>query len=160
MVNFLKFLTFYFLNCFGLNFAFSHLVLVSGSRWLCTQNLYGNFQPWLTRHPNVNKWISSPDLCNFRQFHRHILKNRTMLFTATFISASEKIEVGLKKNKRLILFCLMSRREGLSDIPVLTFFFPHVKWRYFQLHVSGLWNTVDSRYLDFQGTLWYSSRYP
>ena len=53
--------------------------LVSGSQWLCTQNLYANFWPWPARHPNVNKWVSSPDLLNFSQFHRHIFKTPTML---------------------------------------------------------------------------------
>ena len=38
---------------------------------------------------------SSPDLLIFSQFHRHSLKNRTMLFPTTFISRSEKIGVGL-----------------------------------------------------------------
>ena len=33
----------------------------------------------------------------FSRFHRHCLKNRTMLFPTTFISAPEKIGVGLKK---------------------------------------------------------------
>ena len=78
----------------------SHLTpdnLVRGSGWLCTQNPYANFLLWLTRHPNVNKQVNSPDLLIFRQFHRHILKNRTMLFPTTFISTSEKIDVGLEK---------------------------------------------------------------
>ena len=46
---------------------------------------------------NVNKWVSSPDLLISCQFPRHILKNWTMLFPATFISTSEKIGVGLEK---------------------------------------------------------------
>ena len=46
----------------------------------------------------------------FSQFHRHILKYGTMLFPTTFISMSEKIGVGLKK------------QVAKSDIPVLTFF--------------------------------------
>ena len=48
------------------------------------------------RHPNVNKRVNS-DLLIFRQFHRHILKSRTILFPTTFISTSEKIGVGLEK---------------------------------------------------------------
>ena len=71
--------------------------LVRGSRCLCTKNPYANFRPWLTRHPYVNKRISSPDLLMCRQFHRHNLKNQTMLFPATFITTSEKIGVGLEK---------------------------------------------------------------
>ena len=47
--------------------------LVRGSRWLHTQNLYASFRPWLTRHPNVNKRIHSPDSLFFSKFHRHIL---------------------------------------------------------------------------------------
>ena len=47
--------------------------LVRGSRWLYTQNLYASFRPWLTRHPNVNKRIHSPDSLIFSKFHRHIL---------------------------------------------------------------------------------------
>ena len=39
--------------------------LVRGSRWFCSQNIYANFQPWLTRHQNVNKRVSSPDLFIF-----------------------------------------------------------------------------------------------
>ena len=51
--------------------------LVRDSRWLCTQNLYGNFRPRLTRHLHVNKRIISPDLMIFSQFHKHILKSQT-----------------------------------------------------------------------------------
>ena len=83
--------------------------------------------------PNVNKRVSSPNLLILSQFHKHILKTRTMLFPTTFISASEKIGVGLKKtttkkqnkkkkNKRLIFFYLISPGEELSDIPVFIFF--------------------------------------
>ena len=84
--------------------------LVRGSNWLCTQNLYANFQPWLTRHPNVNKWVSSPDLPIFSKFHRHILKNWRMLFPKTFISALEKIDVGLKKQAANFSFSFTGRR--------------------------------------------------
>ena len=48
------------------------------------------------RNSNVNKWASSPDLLIFSQFHRHILENQTVLIPTTFISAPEKIGVGLK----------------------------------------------------------------
>ena len=44
-----------------------------------------------------------------------------MLFPTTFISASEKIGVGLKKQAANFLFNF-TLREGLWDIPVLTFF--------------------------------------
>ena len=55
----------------------------------------------------------------FRQFQRHILKNRTMLFPATFISTSEKIGVGLGKQASLTLMgtrkptvrCLITRPD-------------------------------------------------
>ena len=40
--------------------------LVRGSRWLYTQNLYASFRSWLTRHPNVNKRIHSPDSLIFK----------------------------------------------------------------------------------------------
>ena len=96
-------------------------ILVRGSRWLCTQNLYANFRPWLTRHANVNKRVSSPDLLIFSQFHRHILKDQTMLFPTTFISASEKIGVWASKSK-LQIFDYISPGQGKSDIPVSTFF--------------------------------------
>ena len=43
------------------------------------------------------KWVSYTDLLIFSQFHRHTLKNQTMLFPTTLISASEKIGVGLEK---------------------------------------------------------------
>ena len=56
------------------------------------------------RHPNISKRVSSPDVLIFRQFHRHILKNRTMLFPATFISTLEKIGVGLEKQVAIFLF--------------------------------------------------------
>ena len=59
----------------------------------------------LAKTSKVNKGVSSPDLLIFIQFHRHILKNRTMLLPTRFISASEKIG------------------EGKSDIRVLYFFF-------------------------------------
>ena len=39
-----------------------------------------------------------------RQFHSHILKNRTMLFPTTFISMSEKIGVGLLKQVAIFYF--------------------------------------------------------
>ena len=78
--------------------------LVMGSRWLYTENPYANFRPCLTRHPNVNKRINFPDLLTFSNIHRHILKNRTMLFTTNFISASEKIGAGLKKQAANFLF--------------------------------------------------------
>ena len=49
----------------------------------------------------TSKRVSFPDLLNFSQFYRHNFKTRTMLFPTTFISASEKIGVGLeKKNKK------------------------------------------------------------
>ena len=89
----------------------AHLVnLVRDSRWLCTQYLYVNIQPWLTRHPNVNKWVSSPYLLIWSQFHRHILKNQTVLFPTTFISASEKISVGLKKQAANFQFNFTGRK--------------------------------------------------
>ena len=47
----------------------------------------------------TSKRVSSPDLLNFSQFYRHNFKTRTMLFSTTFISASEKIGVDLKKKK-------------------------------------------------------------
>ena len=47
---------------------------------------------------------NSPDLLIFNKFHAHILKNRTMLFPTLFISASEKIGVGLKKQSANFLF--------------------------------------------------------
>ena len=62
---------------------------------------------------------SSPDLLTFSQFHRHILKNLTMLFLTIFSSASEKIGVGLKKKKKKkkkkknsYFFYLISPGEG------------------------------------------------
>ena len=45
----------------------------------------------------LNICVSSPDLLNFSQFHRHFLKHRTMLFPKIVISESEKIGVGVKK---------------------------------------------------------------
>ena len=77
--------------------------------------------------------VSSPDLLIFSQFHGHILINQTMLFPTTFISAQEKIGVGLEKHA--LIFNLMSPVEGWSDIPVLTYF-PVQSGRCFQL--SGL----------------------
>ena len=69
--------------------------LVRGSRWLCTQNIYMNFRPWLARHLNVNKRVSS-DLLIFSQFHRLILKNLERLFPTIFIFESGKTGVGLE----------------------------------------------------------------
>ena len=111
--------------------------LVRGSRWLCTQNPYANFRLWLTRHPNVNKQVSSPDLLGFLgQFHRHILKNWTVLFPTTFISTSEKIGMSLEEQAAIFYFSFTWRwvvRYSSFD------FFSSAIWRYFQL--SGLWNT-------------------
>ena len=45
--------------------------LVRGSRWLYNQNLYASFWPWLTRHPNINKRIHSPDSLIFRKFQTY-----------------------------------------------------------------------------------------
>ena len=87
------------------------------------------------RHPNVNKRINSPDLLIFNKFHRHILKNRTMLFPTTFISASEKI--GLKKQAANFFYFSFTRRRVVQYS--CFDFFTSAKWRYFQL--SGLWNT-------------------
>ena len=47
-----------------------------------------------------NKRIHSPYLLTLSKFHRYILKTLTMLFPTTFISASEKIGVGLKKQNK------------------------------------------------------------
>ena len=107
--------------------------LVRGSCWLCTQNLYANFRPWLTRHSNVNKRVSSPDLLIFRQFHRHILKNQTVLFPATSVSTPEKIRVGY--------FFLFQFHPEMGS-PVFLF------WLLLQCNfqLSGLWNT----YLTYQ----------
>ena len=63
------------------------------------------------RHPNVNKWVSFPVLLIFHQFHRHILKNQTVLFPTTFISTPEKIGVGLKKQVAIFYFSF-NRRWG------------------------------------------------
>ena len=116
--------------------------LIRGSCWLCTQNLYANFRPWFTRHPKDNKRINSPDLLIFSKFHRHILKNRTMLFPTIFISASEKIGMGLKKQATNFYFIFTQRR--VVQYSCFDFFFSNAKWRYFQL--SGLWDT----YLTYQ----------
>ena len=115
--------------------------LVRGSCWLCTQNSYVNFRLWLTRHPNVNKRVSSPDLLIFRQFHRHILKNRTMLFPTAFISTSGKIGVGLEK--QAAIFYISFTRRWIVWYSYFDFFSSAI-WRCFQL--SGLWNT----YLTYQ----------
>ena len=45
-----------------------------------------------------------------------------MLFPTTFISASEKKGVGLKKQAANFFLFNFTLREELSDIPVLTFF--------------------------------------
>ena len=72
----------------------------------------------------------------FRQFHRHILKNWTMLFPATFISASKEIGVGLEKQAAIFYFNFTRRWE----VQYSCFdFFSGAIWRYFLL--SGLWNT-------------------
>ena len=93
-------------------------------------------RPWLTRHPNVNKWINSPDSLIFSKFDRHILKSRTVLFPATFVSTSEKIGVGLKKQAANFYFNFTWRRV----VQYSCFdFFTRAKWRYFQLF--WLWNT-------------------
>ena len=42
------------------------------------------------------KQVSVPDLLIFSQLCKHILKNRAMLFSTTFNSASEKIGVDMK----------------------------------------------------------------
>ena len=63
---------------------------------------------------------TSPILLIFRQFHIHILKNRTMLFQATFMSTPEKIGVGLEK--QAVIFISISPGDGQSGIPVLTSF--------------------------------------
>ena len=102
--------------------------LEKGSRWLCTQNLYASFRPWLTRHPNVNKRVSSPDLLIFRQFHRHILKNRTVLFPVTFISTSEKTGVGLEKQAANFYFNFTWRRVVRYSC---FYFFFNAKWMFF-----------------------------
>ena len=60
------------------------------------------------RHSYVNKRISSPDLLILSQFQRHILKNRTLLFPKTSISASEKTGVGLKKQEANFYFNFMN----------------------------------------------------
>ena len=52
--------------------------LVRGTRWLRTQILYANFRPWLTRHPNLNKRMHSPDFVIFSKFHRHILNQSAL----------------------------------------------------------------------------------
>ena len=52
---------------------------------------------------SINGLYSSPDLLTFSQFHRHILKNWTTLFSTTFISASDKMGMGLK-NQAAIFF--------------------------------------------------------
>ena len=134
-----SFLFFFFRKCGAKYFyTYTPYYLVRGSRWLCTQNLYANFGPWLTRHPNVNKWINSQDLLIFSKFHGHILKNQTMLFR-TFISASEKTGVGLKKQAANFYFNFTQRRV----VQYSCFdFFTSAKWRYFQL--SWLWNTYLS----------------
>ena len=59
---------------------------------------------------NVNKQLSSPALLIFSQFHRHILKNRTMLFKTPFISVSKRIGVGLKKQAAVFYFNFTQRR--------------------------------------------------
>ena len=133
-------LSFFFFRKCGAKYFYTYTpyYLVRGSRWLCTQNLYANFGPWLTRHPNVNKWINSQDLLIFSKFHGHILKNQTMLFR-TFISALEKTGVGLKKQAANFYFNFTQRRV----VQYSCFdFFTSAKWRYFQL--SWLWNTYLS----------------
>ena len=107
-------------------------ILVRGSQWLSTKNLYANFWPWLTRPPNVNKRVSSPDLLNLSQFHRHILKNRTVLFPTTFISVSEKIGVGLKKQTAYFLIKFHPQKGS----PIFLF------WPFFQCKMkvfSAIW---------------------
>ena len=111
--------------------------LVRGSHWLCTQNPYANFRLWLTRHTNVNKRVSSPDLLIFRQFHRHILKKSDNAVPNNFhFYAREKIGVGLEKQAAIFHFSFTRRWEvwySCFD------FFSSAIWRCFQL--SGLWNT-------------------
>ena len=46
---------------------------------------------------NVNKQMSAPYFSILSQFCRHILKNQAMLFSTTFVSASEKIGVEMKR---------------------------------------------------------------
>ena len=72
----------------------------------------------------------------FHPFHRHILKNRTVLFPTTFISTSEKIGMSLEEQAAIFYFSFTWRwvvRFSSFD------FFSSAIWRYFQL--SGLWNT-------------------
>ena len=61
------------------------------------------------RHPVVKKWVSSPDLLIFTQFHTYILKNWTMLFPTNFFSVSEKIGFCWKKHEA-DFFDFMQRR--------------------------------------------------
>ena len=59
--------------------------------------------------------IYSPDLLIFSQFHRHILKSRTMLLPTNSILAPGKIRVGLKKKttkNKLLIFNIISPGEG------------------------------------------------
>ena len=100
--------------------------LVSGSRWLCTQNLYVNFRPWLMRHPNVNKRVSSPDLLTFRPISWTYFEKIGQCYFST-----------LEKQAANFYF------NFTGGIPVFTFF-SKAKWRYFQLF--GLWTT----YLTYQ----------
>ena len=69
------------------------------------------------------------DLLFFSKFHRHILKNRTMLFPTTFISVSEKIDVGLKKHAANFYFNFTRRR--VVRYSCFDFFLTSANWRYF-----------------------------
>ena len=108
----------------------------------------------LMRHPNVNKWVNSPVLLIFHQFHRHILKNQTVLFPTTFISTSEKIGVGLKKQVAILYFSF-NRRWGS---PVF------LSWLLFQCNMmvfSAIWpmkylfNISDKMRCNLTSTLKY-----
>ena len=81
-----------FINCF-----YTPGNLVRGRRWLSTQNLYVNFWPWLTEHPNVNKRVSSPDLLIFSQFHRHIFEKSDNAIPSNFHFYIGKDRCGLGK---------------------------------------------------------------
>ena len=53
---------------------------------------------------NIHMSTNGQVLLISHQFHRHILKNRTMVFPTTFISTSEKVGVGLEKQVAVFLF--------------------------------------------------------
>ena len=103
-------------NCFQAGFLYCIPLVVSycctkqmnlkrGSCWLCTQNPLRKLQAMTYETSKCQQTGNFSWFIDFfHQFHKHLLKNRTMLFPATFISTSKKIGMGLEKQAAIFYF--------------------------------------------------------